>query len=115
MVAEGRPLTQEQETLIDRVVTDSSLIPDYYNPSISNPVKALVTYNNADAITEAPADYGRLWIQLGLEYPADYIKAFIDQTKGYVSPPPPDCARTKAYPRTKPGCHGLICCPGSFP
>ncbi len=32
VVAEGRPLTQEQETLIDRVVTDSSLIPDYYNP-----------------------------------------------------------------------------------
>lgn len=90
VVTNDRPLSQEQKELIDRVVTDSALIPDYYSPSISDPIKALVTYNNADAIAEAPADYARLWMQLGLKYPADYVKAFIDQTKGYYFPAPAD-------------------------
>lgn len=115
VVAEGRPLTQEQETLIDRVVTDSSLIPDYYNPSISDPVKALVTYNNADAITEAPADYGKLWIQLGLEYPADYIKAFIDQTKGYYFPAPAGLRTNEGISPNEAGLSWPHLLPGQLP
>lgn len=73
--------------LIDDVV-DTSLIPEYYNPVISDPIKALVSYNHADAIIRNPSKYFTLWIQLGISYPGDYLQAFIDQTKGYWFPAP---------------------------
>ena len=44
VVSNGRQLSAEQEMLIDDVV-DTSLIPEYYNPVISDPIKALVSYN----------------------------------------------------------------------
>ncbi len=53
VVSNGRQLSPEQEMLIDDVV-DTSLIPEYYNPVISDPIKALVSYNHADAILRNP-------------------------------------------------------------
>lgn len=85
MVSEGRPLTQGQESLIGEVV-DVSLIPEYYEPSISDPIKALVSYNNAAFLENHKGEFFRLWIELGLSWPGDYIQAFIDQTKGYWFP-----------------------------
>lgn len=87
VVSEGRPLTQEQEELIGQVV-DVSLIPEYYEPSISDPVKALVLYNNADYLESHRGEFFRLWLELGLAFPRDYAEAFIDQTKGYWFPAP---------------------------
>ena len=89
--------------LIDDVV-DTSLIPEYYNPVISDPIKALVSYNHADAIIRNPSKYFTLWIQLGISYPGDYLQAFIDQTKGYW----------KGFPRTKSDFPGRIFCGVSF-
>ena len=54
VVSNGRQLSPEQEMLIDDVV-DTSLIPEYYNPVISDPIKALVSYNHADAILRNPS------------------------------------------------------------
>ena len=85
VVSEGRPLTQGQESLIGEVV-DVSLIPEYYEPSISDPIKALVSYNNAAFLENHKGEFFRLWIELGLSWPGDYIQAFIDQTKGYWFP-----------------------------
>lgn len=87
VVTEGRSLTAEQEELIDQVV-DISLIPEYYDPVISDPVKALVIYNNADYLAEHKGEFLRLWAQLLIAYPRDFIEAFIDQTKGYWYPAP---------------------------
>lgn len=87
VVTEGRSLTEEQKDLINQVV-DVSLIPDYYDPVISDPVKALVIYNNADYLADHKSEFFRLWAGLGLTYPRDYIEAFIDQTKGYWYPAP---------------------------
>lgn len=89
VVTEGRSLTEEQEALIAQVV-DISLIPDYYDPVISDPVKALVIYNNADYLTEHKGEFLRLWAELLVKYPRDYIEAFIDQTRGYWYPAPAD-------------------------
>ena len=85
VVSEGRPLTEQQEALIGQVV-DVSLIPEYYEPSISDPVKALVSYNNADYLESHKGEFFRLWAELGLSWPRDYAEAFIDQTKGYWFP-----------------------------
>lgn len=89
VVTEKRGLTEEQVALINQVV-DISLIPDYYNPVLSDPVKALVVYNNADYLADHKTEFFRLWLDLGLAYPRDYMEAFIDQTKGYWYPAPAD-------------------------
>ena len=85
VVTEGRELTEEETELICQVV-DISFIPEYYDPGISDPIKALVLYNNADYLEEHKGAFLKLWIQLGIKYPEDYIEAFIDQTKGYWFP-----------------------------
>lgn len=89
VVTEGRSLTEEQEALINQVV-DISLIPDYYDPVISDPIKALVIYNNADYLAEHKGEFLRLWAELLVKYPRDYMEAFIDQTRGYWYPAPAD-------------------------
>lgn len=89
VVTEGRSLTNEQEALIDQVV-DVSLIPEYYDPVLSDPIKALVVYNNADYLEEHKGEFLKLWAELLVKYPRDYAEAFIDQTKGYWYPAPAD-------------------------
>lgn len=89
VVTEGRSLTEEQEALIDQVV-DVSLIPDYYDPVLSDPIKALVIYNNADYLADHKGEFLKLWAELLVKYPRDYVEAFIDQTKGYWYPAPAD-------------------------
>lgn len=103
VVTEGRSLSDEQEALINQVV-DMSLIPEYYDPVISDPVKALVLYNNADYLAAHKAEFFRLWAELGLAYPRDYAEAFIDQTKGYWYPAP---ANLRTYEGMSPNEAGL--------
>lgn len=104
VVTEGRQLSDEQTALIDHVV-DVSLIPEYYDPVISDPVKALVIYNNADYLVEHKGDFFRLWLDLGLAYPRDYMEAFIDQTKGYWYPAP---AGLRTFEGMSPNEAGLV-------
>lgn len=85
VVTEGRELTQEQTALINNVV-DISYIPEYYDHEISDPIKALVLYNNADYLQDHLHEFFRLWVEVGVAYPRDYLEAFIDQTKGYWYP-----------------------------
>lgn len=89
VISEGRELTGEQKELLNRVA-DISYVPEYYNPTLSDPIKALVLYNHADYLEEHKGEYFRLWLEIGLAYPRDYIEAFIDQTKGYWFPGEPD-------------------------
>ncbi len=87
VVWEGRELTEAQKDLIGGVV-DISLIPEYYDPVISDPIKALVIYNNDAFLESHKAEFFRLWVELGMKWPRDYAEAFIDQTRGYWFPAP---------------------------
>lgn len=80
-------LSAEQEMLIDDVV-DTSLIPEYYNPVISDPIKALVSYNHADAIIRNPSKYFTLWIQLGISYPGRLSPGLYRSDKRILVPRP---------------------------
>lgn len=89
VVYEGRELTGEQIELLGRTV-DYDSIADYYQPKLSDPVKALIQYGHPEYLETHKGEYLKLWIQLGLRYPADYWNAFVDQTKGYWFPAAPD-------------------------
>ena len=86
VIKDGGTLTDEQRELLENVV-DVEKIPEVYDGTISDPIKTLVRESgNQDYILEHKGEFFKLWLQLGLEYPGTYMKAQIDQTKGYWYP-----------------------------
>lgn len=86
MIADDKPLTQEQTELIEKLAPVEE-IKEAYRPNISDPVKDLIRrYNNQQAFSEYRWEYIKLWVSLALKYPGEIIKAQADQTYGYWYP-----------------------------
>lgn len=83
VIHEERTLTPEEEALVTQIA-DLETIRNAYDCEISDPIKGLVVNaQNGDPLREHPMLYLRLWRNIGSRYPADYLKAWIEQTKGY--------------------------------
>ena len=85
VICNDRPLTQEQLTLIENVV-DLTYVKDLYNPYYADNIKELVRAGHQDYLVAHKGEFLKLWIQLGLAYPGDYLEAYIHQTYGYWYP-----------------------------
>lgn len=86
VIADDGTLSEKQEKLLSKAV-DVSQIKKEYDPALSDPIKTLVRQTgNQEYIAEHKIDYFKLWIELGIEHPSTYLKAQIDQTKGYWYP-----------------------------
>ncbi len=107
VIANQRTLSEAQTDLL-RKTADISYVSEYYNPVISDPIKALVRYGHPDYLRNHKSDYFLLWIQLGFQYPADYLNAFLDQTKGYWFPSSPS---PLTYEGISQNDLGLVCTP----
>lgn len=77
MNLESDSLSQDEKEKV------ASLIPswDLYNEHIADPVK--FSNGTSQIISSNSASFLRLWVELGLQYPSDYLDAFIAQTEGY--------------------------------
>lgn len=83
VITDGMELTSEQQELLSNMVNIED-VPDNYKSYISDPIKNLIrNYGNKDYINENKTEFIKLYVQLGLEHPREYIRAWIDQTKGY--------------------------------
>jgi len=82
VIAEGRDLTEGEEALLSRVV-DLDEVPDLYTNWISDPMKVEVRSKDYAYFQQNLGEYTSLWLKLGLRYPTEYVKAWVDQTKGY--------------------------------
>lgn len=82
VVAEKRDLFDGEAGLIDTVISIES-VPDLYLPYLSDPIKDAIRRKDLSYFEEHLFDYLKLWVKLGLRYPMDYIRAWVDQTKGY--------------------------------
>lgn len=83
VVSEGRELTEMENTLLGEIFWMDKL-GQLYDPLTVDPVKfETFRYDRVDYIRENIADYLRLYVSLGLRYPGDYLKAWINETKGY--------------------------------
>ncbi len=83
VVQEGCELNEWQRSLLSNVIEIES-IPEKYSPYISDPIKGLVREKgNQSLLSEQKADYIKLYCLLGIKYPMVYLRAWIDQTKGY--------------------------------
>ena len=85
VIAKGHILTAEEQKLLNKIM-DIDYVPQLYTEFISDPMKELVRAGNPSHLEEHKAEYLKLWISLGLRYPATYLEAYLEQTKGFYSP-----------------------------
>lgn len=83
VVVDERDLTNDQKNLIESYISLDS-IKNSYNSEISDPIK-LQIFNEeySQKLSSDQNNLLKLYIDLGIKYPDEYIKAWIDQTKGY--------------------------------
>lgn len=79
----GRELSgQDLEMLSQIFIVERTA--ELYDPQTVDPVKFLTfRYDQVPYLTEHLQDYVKLYLRLGAEYPEDYLKAWVEQTKGY--------------------------------
>lgn len=82
VIAEGGELTPDQLALVDRMV-DSQKIGEIYTPESVDSVKHTMYLSDPGFFLENKAQYGKLWVDLGMKYPMEYLKAWVDVTKGF--------------------------------
>lgn len=82
VISEGCPLTESQTILLSRIFSLED-IPSIYTEWYADPVKIELHNNDYQYFTEHLLDYAKVWLELGLEYPVEYLKAWVEQTKGY--------------------------------
>lgn len=83
VIAEGRELTAEESYLLGEIFWLDK-VPELYNPLTVDPVKfETFRYDRVEHIADNAGEYLHLYLSLGLKYPGDYLKAWIEETKGY--------------------------------
>ena len=83
VVADGKPLTQEEQRLLNQVV-EIEQIHETYVPWLSDPMKDLIrTTGDQTYIARNKGAFLKLYLQLGMRNPRCYLAAWVDQTKGY--------------------------------
>ena len=83
VVSEGRKLTAEENALLSEIFWIDR-VGELYNPLTVDPIKfETFRYDRVDYILENAGDYIKLYFSIGIRYPGDYLKAWIDETKGY--------------------------------
>ena len=88
VVALQLPLEEEEMALIEKI-GDVSYVVENYEGGCADYMTGWVEAGNQDYLIEHKGEYLKLWIDLGLRYPGEYMQAFIEQTKGYWYPMAP--------------------------
>lgn len=83
VLANEGEITQEEKALLEKVI-NTDQVKERYLFYISDPIKYLIrSRGNQSWLQENWKEYLRLYIDLGMRYPSLYMRAFVDQTKGY--------------------------------
>lgn len=85
VICNDRELTEEELYLIENVI-DLTYIKDLYNPTFADNMKELVRAGNEEYLVTHKKEFLKLWVELGIRYPADYLDAYVQQTYGYWYP-----------------------------
>lgn len=82
VIVEGHELSDDDTALLSRVI-DIEEVPELYVDWLSDPMKVEFRSKDYEYFISNISQYRNLWIRLGLQYPWEYVKAWVDQTKGY--------------------------------
>lgn len=83
VVSEGKELTETEIELLEEIFWMDKL-GAMYNPQTVDPVKfETFRYDQVGYIQENLGAYLKMYASIGLRYPGEYLKAWIEETKGY--------------------------------
>lgn len=82
VIVEGHELSDEDTILLARVI-DIDEVSELYVEWLSDPMKVEVRSKDYAYFLSNITQYRDLWIRLGLQHPWTYVKAWVEQTKGY--------------------------------
>ncbi|WP_034445940.1 DUF6020 family protein [Butyrivibrio sp. AE2032] len=83
VVQEGNTLSDWERKTLEEVIDVERIAEEYQNNG-SNPIKDLVREkNNQQQIVDNKLTYIKLYLMLGLKHPGAYIRAWVDETKGF--------------------------------
>lgn len=83
VVTQERELEPEEEALLSEIFNLEKM-KEVYDPQTVDPVKfETFQYGKTDYIQTHKWEYLRLYLSLGARYPADYGKAWVEETRGY--------------------------------
>jgi len=83
VITHGYTLSPEDYEMLNRVF-DVELIPQIFMHESVDPIKQTALRQDQRLyLKENLVDYGRLWLRLGVSHPGEYLKAWIELTKGY--------------------------------
>ena len=83
VIYDGYELDDWENKMISEVI-DIDKIPETYISYRSLPIKLLVRKKgNQNIIAEKKWEYLKLYLSIGIKHPVVYVKAWIDQTRGY--------------------------------
>lgn len=83
VVSQGHELTQEQTQVLGEIF-DLEKMAQVYDPNSVDPVKfKTFRYDQKSAIRNDPWRYLRVYLELGVQYPGEYLKAWVEETKGF--------------------------------
>lgn len=81
VVADGKEIPPEQKNLLEKVV-DLTALSQSYKEYISDPVKILVRFREP-YLLDHKSVFFKIWLDIGIRYPEEYIQAWIKQTRGF--------------------------------
>ena len=83
VLADGGTLTQDEYAALE-LVTLPEKIPEQYKNWIADPMKNLIRERGGQPYLGAHLwDYLKVYLSIGRRYPAEYLKAWIDETRGF--------------------------------
>ena len=85
-ITEGAELTPEESELISKLIEPEN-IPQLYDPTLSDPVKEYIKLRgDTGYFSQHKSEYLKLWFSIGMREPGAYVRAQVDQTRGYWYP-----------------------------
>lgn len=82
-------LTDKEWESIGKINT-VEYIWEEYTPGGADPMMQWVVFGDGEYLKSHKAEYIALWLRLGIRYPEEYLRAYIDQTRGYYTPMAPE-------------------------
>lgn len=91
VVYDSCTLTDDEWKMLERI-NDTQFIREEYTPGGADPMMQWVVFGDEEYLLTHKGEYVALWLKLGLKYPEEYLRAYVDQTKGYYTTMAPEQA-----------------------
>lgn len=82
VIVNGGELTEEEIREIDTIL-DIKDVPVYYQEECVDHIKDMIRRKNYPYLQENKGTFLKIWLDIGMRYPWEYVEAWVEETKGY--------------------------------